>query len=53
MITIEKSKIIEEIRDLNFILVEAMMNDDKGEIEKTRILINSVIKLYLKVEGNA
>lgn len=51
MIDIEKAQIIEEIRDINWKLVDAIMKDDEKEVIKNKILFDNLIKLYLKEDG--
>lgn len=43
-----KEEIIEEIITNNFYLVEAMRNDDQLEVKKRQILVENLIKIYLR-----
>lgn len=52
MINIEKADIIEEIRNINWYLVDSIMRDDKNAVKKNQILLQSLIKLYLKEEAD-
>jgi hypothetical protein len=47
-IEIKKSEIIEEIININFYLIQAVRSDNKLSVEKYKIMMDSLIKLYLK-----
>jgi hypothetical protein len=41
-----KEDLLEEIRNINFEIADAINNDDKKKLEKNRILLNNLIKIY-------
>jgi len=43
-----KQELIEEIITNNYYLVEAMRNDNDLEVRKRQILIDNLIKIYLR-----
>jgi hypothetical protein len=43
-----KIEIREEIISVNYYILEAMREGDKKSIQKNRVLLNNLIKLYLK-----
>ena len=45
-----KAEIIEEIININYWLMEAIRKDDAKSVLKNKILLDSLIKLYLKDE---
>jgi hypothetical protein len=45
---VEKAEIIEEIININYYLMESIRKDDKQNVLKNKILLDSLIKLYLK-----
>ena len=45
---VKKAEIIEEIISINYYLVEAIRKDDEQGVLKNKILLDSLIKLYLK-----
>lgn len=47
-VQIKKSEIIEEIININFYMLKAMREDNKQLVEKNKIMLDSLIKLYLK-----
>lgn len=47
---VKKAEIIEEIININYYLMEAIRKDDAKSVLKNKILLDSLIKLYLKDE---
>lgn len=47
-IPLTKQEIVEEIITNNYYLVEAMRNDNKLEVQKRQLLIDNLIKIYLR-----
>lgn len=47
-VQIKKSDIIEEIININFYMLKAVREDNKLSVEKYKIMLDSLIKLYLK-----
>jgi hypothetical protein len=47
-LALTKADIIEEIISNNYYIVDAMRNDDQEEVMKRFILIDNLIKLYLR-----
>lgn len=45
-----KAEIIEEIININYYLMEAIRKDDAKAVLKNKILLDGLIKLYLKDE---
>jgi hypothetical protein len=45
---VKKAEIIEEIININYYLVESIRKDDEQGVLKNKILLDSLIKLYLK-----
>jgi hypothetical protein len=45
---VKKAEIIEEIININYYLMESIRKDDKQNVLKNKILLDSLIKLYLK-----
>lgn len=45
---VKKAEIIEEIININYYLMEAIRKDDQQSVLKNKILLDSLIKLYLK-----
>lgn len=47
---VKKADIIEEIININYYLVDAVRKDNTDEVLKNKILLDNLIKLYLKDE---
>lgn len=47
-IQIKKSEIIEEIININFYILNAIREDNTQSVIKYKIMLDSLIKLYLK-----
>ena len=47
---VKKADIIEEIININYYLVDSIRKDNTDEILKNKILLDNLIKLYLKDE---
>jgi hypothetical protein len=47
---VKKAEIIEEIININYYLVDSIRKDNTDEILKNKILLDNLIKLYLKDE---
>lgn len=43
-----KEDIIDELIDINYYLIEAIRNDDNPEIIKRKIMLDNLIKIYLR-----
>lgn len=44
--TISKEDLLDEIRNINYSIVDAINNNDKKELEKNRILLSNLLKIY-------
>jgi hypothetical protein len=49
-IEIKKSEIVEEVININFYLLKAIREDNTQSVMKYKIMLDSLIKLYLKDE---
>jgi hypothetical protein len=47
---VRKAEIIEEIININYYLVDAVRKDNTDEVLNNKILLDNLIKLYLKDE---
>lgn len=44
----QKQSIIEEVININYYLIQALRDDNEKEVIKNKILLDSLLKLYLK-----